>query len=170
MAHRSGEFLYMEEKKTYLTPEGRRRLVEELEYLRDVRRPQVAEQIKFAKEGGDVSENAGYDEAKNAQAFLEGRIMTLEQMLRSAVMIGKDGPTDTVQLGAYVTVQEDGEPRPDTYQIVGSAEANPSEWRISNESPIGKAMMGRKVGDAFTVKTPGGERKFKIVKISWIPE
>ena len=160
----------MEEKKTYLTPEGKRKLLEELEFLRNTRRPQIAEQIKFAKEGGDVSENAGYEEAKNAQAFLEGRIMTLEQMLDSAVMIGKDGPTDAVQLGAYVTVQETGEPKPDRYQIVGSAEANPGVWRISNESPIGKAMMGRKVGDQFAVKTPGGERKFKLIKISWIPE
>jgi transcription elongation factor GreA len=109
-------------------------LLEELEYLRTTRREEIATQIKFAKEGGDISENAGYDEAKNAQAFLEGRIMTLEQMLETAVIIDHEGPADSVQMGAYVTVKEDGEPNTDTYQIVGSAEANPSQGRISNES------------------------------------
>ncbi len=158
----------MNEKKTYLTAEGRRKLLEELEYLRTVRRTEVAAQIKFAKEGGDVSENAGYDEAKNAQAFLEGRIMTIENMIQTAEIIEHDGPADSVQLGSYVTVKEDGET--DKYQIVGSAEANPTQGRISNESPMGKAMMGKKPSDQCVVKTPGGERKFEIVKISWRPE
>ena len=158
----------MLEKKTYLTADGRRKLREELEYLCTVRRAEVAAQIKFAKEGGDVSENAGYEEAKNAQAFLEGRIMTIEKMLETAELIERDGPADTVQLGSFVTVKEDGES--DKYQIVGSAEANPVQGRISNESPMGKAMMGKRVGDRCRVKTPGGERTFEIVKISWIPE
>src|SRR5205814_7595901 len=117
----------MQEKKTYLTADGRRKLLEELEYLRTVRRAEVAAQIKFAKEGGDISENAGYDEAKNAQAFLEGRIMTIEQMIETAVIIDHEGPVDSVQIGVYVTVMEDGETVSDTYQIVGSAEANPAE-------------------------------------------
>lgn len=160
----------MHEKKTYLTPEGRRKLLEELEHLRNVRRPEVAAQIKFAKEGGDISENAGYDEAKNAQAFLEGRIMTIEQMIETAVLIDHDGPADKVQLGVYVTVKEDGEPSTDQYQIVGSAEAAPGQGRISNESPMGKAMIAKKVDDRCIVKTPGGERTFQIRKISWIPE
>ena len=158
----------MQEKKTYLTADGRRKLREELEYLCTVRRAEVAAQIKFAKEGGDVSENAGYEEAKNAQAFLEGRIMTIEKMLETAELIERDGPADTVQLGSFVTVREDGES--DKYQIVGSAEANPVQGRISNESPMGKAMMGKRVGDRCRVKTPGGECTFEIVKISWIPE
>ena len=158
----------MLEKKTYLTADGRRKLREELEYLCTVRRAEVAAQIKFAKEGGDVSENAGYEEAKNAQAFLEGRIMTIEKMLETAELIERDGPADTVQLGSFVTVKEDGES--DKYQIVGSAEANPVQGRISNESPMGKAMMSKRVGDRCRVKTPGGERTFEIVKISWIPE
>ena len=158
----------MQEKKTYLTADGRRKLLEELEYLRTVRRAEVAAQIKFAKEGGDVSENAGYEEAKNAQAFLEGRIMTVEKMIETAEIIEHDGPADTVQLGSFVTVKEDGES--DKYQIVGSAEANPVQGRISNESPMGKAMMGKRVGARCTVKTPGGERTFEIVNISWIPE
>jgi transcription elongation factor GreA len=160
----------MHEKKTYLTPEGRRKLLEELEHLRNVRRPEVAAQIKFAKEGGDISENAGYDEAKNAQAFLEGRIMTIEQMIETAVIIDHDGPADKVQMGVYVTVKEDAEATNDKYQIVGSAEANPGQGRISNESPMGKAMMAKNVGDRCVVKTPGGERTFQIKKISWIPE
>ena len=160
----------MQEKKTYLTPAGRKKLLEELEYLSTTRRVEVAAQIKFAKEGGDISENAGYDEAKNAQAFLEGRIMTLEEMLETAVIIDHDGPVDTVQIGVYVTVKEEGEPNNDVYQIVGSAEAAPAQGRISNESPIGKAFMGRKVGAKCAVQTPGGERKFTIMKISWIPE
>ncbi len=160
----------MHEKKTYLTPEGRRKMLEELDYLRTTRRAEVAAQIKFAKEGGDISENAGYDEAKNAQAFLEGRILTLEKMLETAVIIDHEGPVDTVQMGVYVTVKEDGEPADDRYQIVGSAEANPSQGRISNESPFGKALMGKKVGEVCVVKTPSGERKIQIAKISWIPE
>ncbi|MBI1800463.1 MAG: transcription elongation factor GreA [Chloroflexi bacterium] len=159
----------MQEKKTYLTVEGRRKLLEELEFLRTTRRVEVAAQIKLAKEGGDVSENAGYDEAKNAQAFLEGRIMTIENMLTNAEIIHHSGPADTVQLGVFVTVKEDGEKTNDTYQIVGSAEASPAQGRISNESPMGKAMMGKKVGDRCSVKTPSGERKFQIVKIGWTP-
>lgn len=158
----------MNEKKTYLTPEGKQKLLDELEYLRTTRRAEVAAQIKFAKEGGDISENAGYDEAKNAQAFLEGRIMTLEQMLETAVLIDDKGAVDRVQIGVYVTVKEDGEK--DTYQIVGSAEADPGAGRISNESPMGKAMMDRKVGDKCAVKTPAGERRFEITKISWQPK
>ncbi len=160
----------MNDKKTYLTAEGRRKLLEELEYLRTTRRAEIAAQIRMAKEGGDVSENAGYDEAKNAQAFLEGRIMTLEKMLDNPVIIDHEGPADAVQLGTYATVQEDGETTSEVYQIVGSAEASPSEGRISNESPIGKAMIGKKVGERFAVTTPGGQRKFQVMKISWIPE
>ena len=159
----------MNEKKTYLTPAGKQKLLEELEYLRTTRRAEVAAQIKFAKEGGDISENAGYDEAKNAQAFLEGRIMTLEQMIETAVMIDQETRSDTVKLGVYVTVREDGEPGAETYQIVGSAEANPKTGRISNESPMGKAMMGKKVGDRCLVKTPSGERKLQIARLSSVP-
>ena len=160
----------MHDKKTYLTPEGRRKLLDELEHLRNVRRPEVAAQIKFAKEGGDISENAGYEEAKNAQAFLEGRIMTIEQMIETAVIIEHDGPADKVQMGTYVTVKEEDEAATDKYQIVGSAEASPGQGRISNESPMGKAMMAKKVGEVCKVKTPGGERTFQIKKISWIPD
>ena len=158
----------MAEKQHYLTTEGRRKLREELHYLINTRRHEVADQIKFAKEGGDVSENAGYDEAKNAQAFLEGRIMTIENILKTAVIIGNEGPTDSVSVGAYVTVSEDGQGQ-EQYQIVGSAEANPSQGRISNESPLGKELLGKKVGEKIDVKTPGGTRKFVIASINWTP-
>jgi len=155
----------MKEKQFFLTPEGKRKLEEELEYLRTVKRPQVAEQIHQAKEDGDISENAGYDEAKNAQAFLEGRIMTLQKILENAVIIEKKGPSDKVELGSKVTVLEEGSDEPETYYIVGSAESDPLNGRISNESPLGKALMGAKVGDRIVVKAPAGELRFQILSI-----
>jgi len=150
-------------KKVFLTPEGRERLEKELEYLRTVRRREVAERIHIAKEGGDLMENAGYDEAKNEQAFLEGRILTLESILKHAVIIEK-GPTDRVGLGSRVTVVEEGG-EPETYHIVGSAEADPANGRISNESPLGKALIGHRVGEEVEVQTPGGLLHFRILNI-----
>ncbi|MFL7794292.1 MAG: transcription elongation factor GreA, partial [Anaerolineae bacterium] len=139
----------MNNQETFLTPEGYTKLEEELLYLKNVRRPEVAAAIHEAKMDGDVSENAGYEEAKRQQAFLEGRIITVETMLKSAVLIETEGPSDTVILGSRVTVVEDGFD-PETYTIVGSAEANPGDGRISNESPLGKALIGRKVDDMVT--------------------
>ncbi|HDN79018.1 MAG: transcription elongation factor GreA [Chloroflexi bacterium] len=153
------------EKAYFLTPEGKRKLEEELEYLRTVKRPQVAEQIHQAKADGDISENAGYDEAKTAQAFLEGRILTLEKILENAIVIEKQGPSDSVMLGSKVTVLEEGQTEPETYLIVGSAEADPLNGRISNESPLGQALMGAKVGDTVVVHAPAGEIRFKVVSI-----
>jgi len=156
----------MSEKPTFLTEEGRKKLQEELDYLRTVRRPEIAKTIQQAKEGGDIMENAGYDEAKNAQAFLEGRILTLETMLKNAVIIEGEASAQGVQLGAFVTVVEDGE-TPERFQLVGSAEANPTQGRISNESPLGRALLGRVIGDKVSVQTPGGTRHFTIKDISW---
>jgi transcription elongation factor GreA len=113
---------------------------------------------------GDVSENAGYEEAKRQQAFLEGRILTVETMLKNAVLIEANGPSDTVILGSRVTVVEDGFD-PETYTIVGSAEANPGDGRISNESPLGKALIGRKEGDSVAFETPGGQVEMKLISI-----
>jgi transcription elongation factor GreA len=152
------------DKETFLTPEGYQKLEEELEYLTSVRRPEVAAAIHEAKMDGDVSENAGYEEAKRQQAFLEGRIMTIETMLKTAVIIEPNGPSDTVVLGSSVTVVEDGW-EPETYIIVGSAEANPGDGRISNESPLGKALMGHSVGDKVSFETPGGELEMEILSI-----
>jgi transcription elongation factor GreA len=129
-----------------------------------VRRPEVAKAIHEAKMDGDVSENAGYEEAKRQQAFLEGRILTVRGMLENAVIIESNGPTDTVVLGSRVTVVEDGFD-PETYVIVGSAEANPSDGRISNESPLGKALLGHRVGDKVTFETPGGLAEMELLQI-----
>jgi transcription elongation factor GreA len=154
----------MTQQETFLTPEGYQKLEEELEYLKSVRRPEVAQAIHEAKMDGDVSENAGYDEAKRQQAFLEGRIMTIEAMLKNAVLIKADGTSDRVILGSTVTVAEDGF-EPETYVIVGSAEAAPAEGRISNESPMGKALMDHRVGDQVLFKTPGGTVEVEILRI-----
>ena len=154
----------MTNQETFLTPEGYQKLEEELELLKNVRRPEVAAAIHEAKMDGDVSENAGYEEAKRQQAFLEGRIITVETMLKNAVLIEASGQSDTVILGSRVTVVEDGFD-PETYTIVGSAEANPGDGRISNESPLGKALIGRKEGDLVAFETPGGQVEMKLISI-----
>ena len=154
----------MTNQETFLTPEGYQKLEEELALLKNVRRPEVAAAIHEAKMDGDVSENAGYEEAKRQQAFLEGRIITVETMLKNAVIIEANGQSDTVILGSRVTVVEDGFD-PETYTIVGSAEANPGDGRISNESPLGKALIGRKEGDRVTFETPGGRVEMKLLSI-----
>jgi transcription elongation factor GreA len=120
----------------------------------------VAEKIHSAKMDGDIMENAGYEAAKEEQAMLEGRIAYLENLLRNVVLIENDGQSATVRLGSVVTIQEEGQDDPETYVIVGAAEADPTAGRISNESPLGKALMGRKVGDRVTVMAPGGEVRF----------
>jgi transcription elongation factor GreA len=154
----------MMNQETFLTPEGCQKLEDELEVLTTVRRMEVANAIHEAKMDGDVSENAGYEEAKRQQAFLEGRIMTIEAMLKSAVIIESKGPTDTVILGSSVSVAEDGHD-PECYTIVGSVEANPGDGRISNESPLGKALMDHKVGDKVSFETPGGMLEMEILSI-----
>ena len=154
----------MSDKVHYLTPDGKRKLESELEYLLTVRRAQVAERIRQAKEGGDIMENAGYDDAKNEQAFIEGRIMTLQAILRDAVVLTQPSESDTVQIGSHVTVcDDDGETS--VYYIVGSTEADPQNGRISNESPVGRALLGRRVGDVVTVRTPGGNARLTILSI-----
>jgi transcription elongation factor GreA len=148
----------------YLTREGYEKLKEELKYLREVKRLEIAEHIRIAKEDGDLTENAGYDAAKYEQAIVEGRILTLEAILSNAQIIKDDGQTDVVTVGNWVTVQEDGYD-PETYHVVGSTEADPSQGRISNESPLGQAILGRAVGDTVQVSTPGGVTSFAILAI-----
>ncbi len=155
----------MAEKPIFLTPEGRAKLEAELEHLRSVRRAEVAERIHLAKEEGDIMENSAYDEAKNEQAFVEGRIMTIEQMLKNAVMIDSTRATGNVGLGSVVTVLERGESGEGVFHIVGSAEADPARGRISNESPVGRALLGKRVGDEVQVKIPDGVRYLKIKEI-----
>jgi transcription elongation factor GreA len=154
----------MTAQTTFLTPEGLKRLEEELEYLRTVRRQEVAQRLRDVLEGQDVLENAEYEDAKNEQAFVEGRILTLETILKSAEIIEKGGPSDRVGIGNHVTVSEDGGD-PETYHIVGSAEADPKSGRISNESPLGKALLGCRVGDEVVVSVPDGVLSFQIVAI-----
>jgi len=155
----------MAEKQIFLTPEGRTKLEAELDNLKTVRRSQVAEAIHSAKEEGDIMENSAYDEAKNEQAFVEGRIMTIEQMLKNAVMIDEIRATGIVGIGSIVSVIERGDRDGEEYQIVGSAEADPTKGRISNESPVGRALLGKRVNDEVQVKIPDGVRHLKITEI-----
>lgn len=149
----------------YLTAEGRLELEQELKNLLDVRRPELAMKLKEAVAQGDLKENADYHDAKEQQAFIEGRIQYLENVLRSSVTISNDGPSDIARLGSRVTIQEVDGDEDETYMIVGAAEANPREGKISHESPIGAALLGHKKGDRVKVKTPAGEIVFKIKQI-----
>ncbi len=154
----------MAEEK-FLTEEGAAELRRELEQLKTVKRPQLAAKLKEAISQGDLSENADYHDAKEQQAFLEGRIQYLETLLYSATIVSDNGKkTATVGIGSEVTVEESGEP-PETFIIVGAAEANPREGKISHESPLGRALMGRKVGDKVKVEAPAGQLTFKIKSI-----
>jgi transcription elongation factor GreA len=155
----------MAEKPVFLTREGLAKLEEELEYLETVKRSEVAGRIQSAKEEGDITENAEYDDAKHEQAFVEGRILTLRTMISNAVVIEDQGPSDTVRLGSRVTVQEDGSSQPEVYEVVGSAEADPLNGRISNESPIGRALMGQRVNNVVSYQAPVGEIRLRILKI-----
>ncbi|AET58333.1 transcription elongation factor GreA [Paenibacillus terrae] len=156
----------MSDKEVILTQEGLRKLEDELENLKSVKRREVAERIKVAIGYGDISENSEYEDAKNEQAFIEGRVITLEKMLRNARIINSDEiETDVVGVGATVTV-EDMEFRDVTeYAIVGSAESDPLQNKISNESPLGKAMLGKKKGTVVDVTVPAGVIQYKIVDI-----
>jgi len=149
----------------FLTPEGRKKLEEELEYLRTIRRTEVAQSLKSAIDEGDLSENAGYEEAKREQAFVEGRIRSIEAILGNAQVLESNGEHEIAALGATVTILEDGG-EPEEYQIVGRTEADPLQGRISNESPLGKALIGKRVGDVVKVNTPGGAMQVKIVSIA----
>jgi transcription elongation factor GreA len=152
-------------EQTYLTPQGREELERELKQLIEVRRPELAVKLKEAVADGDLKENANYHDAKEQQAFVEGRILHLENVLRSAVTITNNGATDEVRLGSEVTIVEDGGDDEETYMIVGAAEANPREGKISNESPIGGALLGHRKGERVRVETPNGEVIFKVKKI-----
>ena len=156
----------MSGKQHYLTPEGAQRLREELELLKTTKRMELAKRLREAIQMGDLSENADYIAAKEEQGFLEGRIQEIEALLRQAVIIEDNSHKDVVDLGARVTIQE-GDYPPETYHLVGPAEASPRAGKISHESPIGKALLGRKVGDEVMVKTPGGEIRFKILEIAY---
>jgi transcription elongation factor GreA len=154
------------EKEIILTPEGYRRLKEEIDYLSTKKRDEVAERIKESRYFGDISENSEYDDAKNEQAMLEQRIFALEEKLRSAIIIDEKAvSTDVVSIGAKVTLEDEDRGAILEYTVVGSAEADPSNHKLSNESPVGRAIMGKKPGDEVTVPVPQGAKRLKIVAI-----
>src|ERR687886_2166081 len=156
----------MQDKVVYLTPEGKQRFTAELHELLTVRRHEVEEQIRRAKEFSDTVDNAEYDEAKAEQAFVEGRIQDLERLLSAAKVI--EEPTtkaDYVRMGSHIKVV-DSEGEEETYYLVGSHEADPRRGLISNESPIGRALMGKRAGEQVTVVAPGGSFDLKVVEIS----
>ena len=153
-------------KEVILTPEGFEKLKQEIETLRTVKRREVAERIRIAREFGDIQENAEYDDAKNEQALLEHRIATLEDRLRNARVIERgEITTDVVSVGSMVRLRDVDAKKTFEYHIVGSAEANPAENKLSNESPVGKAILGRKKGETVEVTAPRGALKFKILEI-----
>lgn len=155
----------MTDKPVYLTQEGHDQLKTELKRRIDDDRPAIADRIKQAKDLGDLSENAEYDAAKQEQAFNEGRIRELNFMLNNFQLIESTNGSKEVRIGSTVVVHDDNEDEDVTYTIVGSSEARPREGRISNESPVGKALLGKRVRSKVTVDTPGGQIKLTIVKI-----
>ncbi|MCD8199163.1 MAG: transcription elongation factor GreA [Phascolarctobacterium sp.] len=157
----------MANKETILTAEGLKKLENELENLRSVRRHEVAERLKLAISYGDISENSEYDDAKSEQAFIEGRILELEQMINTAIIIdGKASKKkNVVYLGSTVVVKDMETEEEETYTIVGTTEADPFKNKISNESPVGAAILGRKVNTVVQVNTPVGELSYKILKV-----
>ncbi len=157
-----------ENKKQYvMTYEGVKKLEDELEYLKTVKRKEITEKIKVALGYGDLSENSEYDEAKNDQAFTEGRIVTLENMLKNAVVVDESEiSNDVVSVGSKVKVKDYEFDEEVEYSIVGSAEADPMNYKISNESPVGRALIGKKKGDIVEVQIPDGINKFEILEIS----
>ncbi len=155
-----------EEKEYYMTEEGLKKLEDELEYLKIERRQEVVERIKIARDFGDLSENSEYDAAKDEQAFVESRIVQVENMIRNAVIIQDENVSpDIVSLGRTITFQELPDGDEESYTIVGSAEADPFEGKISNDSPIAKSLLGHSIGEEVVVPTPAGEMNVKIINV-----
>ena len=152
-------------QQTYLTPEGEAKLRAELKELTGPRREELSKRLRSAIQMGDLSENADYHKAKEDQAFLEGRIQEIEAVLRNAVIVEKTH-SDVVTIGSHVTVEEEGmDMDPEVFYVVGAKEADPRNGKISNESPIGSALMDHRVGEVDEAETPGGKIRFKILKI-----
>lgn len=155
------------DKPQYLTREGLENLEKRLQYMVSVRREEVAERLRLAlQDGGELTENSEYEDAKNEQAFVEAEITRLNDILLNAKIIEEGQATDTVIIGSHVTITERGTNAEESYRLVGAAEANPQQGRISIESPLGKALMGRKVGDKVKIKAPDGDITFVIKEIS----
>jgi len=151
---------------SFLTREGYQKLADELEHLRTVKREEIANRLREAADGEDLIENAEYEAAKNEQAFVEGRIKDLEILLATAKIIEEPKVADTVVVGSKVTIQEVGSKTKETYEIVGAAEANPEEGHISNESPLGKALLNHKAGEVVSVEAPESKYQVKIIEVA----
>lgn len=157
----------MTEKEVILSLEGLKKFEQELEHLKTVKRREVAERIKTAREFGDISENSEYEEAKNEQAFVEGRILTLEKLLRNAKLMDEvEGDPNVSRIGSTVKVEDLEVKETLEYTIVGTSEANPSDNRISNESPVGKSLLGKKVGATIEIQVPAGMIRYRILAIN----
>ncbi|RBW70455.1 transcription elongation factor GreA [Bacillus taeanensis] len=156
-----------EEKEFYMTQEGKEKLQKELDHLRTEKRKEVVERIKIARSFGDLSENSEYDAAKDEQAFVESRIAQLENMIRNAVIIEEDESTspNVVSIGKTVSFVELPDGDEEEYTIVGSAESDPFEGKISNDSPMAKSLLGKSIGDEVVVQTPGGDISVRIVNV-----
>lgn len=158
---------FLPEKEVVLTAEGLARLEKELQHLKTVRRREVAERIKQALEFGDISENSEYDDAKNEQAFVEGRIITLEKMLRNSRVVDEEAvDASIITIGSKVTVKDLNTGDSMSFMIVSSAESDPSENRISNESPVGRALIGKQVGDVVDIDVPAGTLSYEVLKVT----
>lgn len=155
----------MADKRVLLTEEGLKKLEDKLDYLKSVKRIEIAERLKAAIALGDLSENSEYEDAKNEQAFLEGEIIDLETKIRNSDIIQSNSGSDVVQMGQKVVIKDLEFDEEMTYSIVGSAEADPTEFRISNESPVGAAIIGQKVGSTVEVHVPAGVLQYKIMEI-----
>ncbi|MGC9398950.1 MAG: transcription elongation factor GreA [Anaerolineae bacterium] len=155
----------MDQRPIYITKDGYEELEKELEYLKNVRRKQIAERLHNALTEGDLLENAELEDARREQSFVEGRIQTLQRQLSQAIIIEGGSPGGTVTLGSRVTVMEEGSSFPEVYQVVGSAEASPKDGKISNESPLGQALLGKQIGDKAVVKAPDGPIVFEILAV-----
>jgi len=156
----------MSNRPVYLTPEGREALEQELNYLKTVRRQEVANRLHEALGEGELIENAELEDARREQSFVEGRILTLEEQLRKAIIIENNQSDGVVGVGSHVTVQEHGIDEPEEYHVVGSAEADPARGKISNESPLGSALLGKHVGDKAVVQAPDGDIVFDILAVN----
>lgn len=155
----------IEEDILYVTPEGLQQIKDELDQLKTVRREEVSQKLEAAIRQGDLKENADYHDAKEEQGFIEARIRQLEDSLRRAKVIEKKGPSNVVRVGSKVTVSEIGADDEEIYSIVGAHEADPAKGRISNESPIGSALLGAKKGQTVSVQTPAGLIDFQVINI-----
>ena len=151
---------------TFLTKEGYKKLQQELEFLRKDRRKEVAARLREASDGEDLVENAEYEAAKNEQAFVEGRIKELEILLATAKIISESGTSGLIRIGSKVTIQEEGYDKKESFYIVGAVETNPSGGKISNESPLGRALLDHKKNDMVAVEAPDGEFNVKILRVS----